>query len=89
MKRQKSAIFPKKIEHKYNGEKNYCKIKDNFHYTGNYRGAAGSIYNLKCSIPKEIPVVFHNGSNYGYHFIRKELTKGFSWIFNSPGENNK
>ena len=35
MKRQKSAIFPKKIDHKYNGEKNYCKIKDNFHYTGN------------------------------------------------------
>ena len=25
------------------------------------------------SIPKEIPIVFHNGSKYDYHFIIKEL----------------
>ena len=30
---------------------------------------------LKYSIAKEIPVVFHNGSNYDNHFIIKELTK--------------
>ena len=27
------------------------------------------------SIPKEIPIVFHNGSTYDYHFIIKELVK--------------
>ena len=26
-------------------------------------------------IPKEIPIVFHNGSTYDYHFIIKELVK--------------
>ena len=29
--------------------------------------------NLKFNVPNEIPVVFHNGSNYDYHFIVKEL----------------
>ena len=39
--------------------------------TGECRGAANTICNLKDSIPKGIPVVFHNGSNYGYQFITK------------------
>ena len=29
----------------------------------------------KCRIPKEILVVFHNGSTFDYHFIIKELAK--------------
>ena len=29
--------------------------------------------NLRYKIPKEIHVVFHNGSTYDYHFIIKEL----------------
>ena len=33
------------------------------------------ICNLKYSVTKDILVVFHNGSNYDYHFIIKELTK--------------
>ena len=28
-------------------------------------------------MPNEIPVVFHNGSNFGYHFIMKELANNF------------
>ena len=39
--------------------KNYRKVKDQCHYTGKYRGAAHSICNLKYSIPKEFPAVFH------------------------------
>ena len=42
---------------------------------GKYRGAAHNICNLRYKIPKEIPVVFHNGSTYDYHFIIKELVK--------------
>ena len=38
-------------------------------------------------IPKEILVVFHNGSNYDYHFIIKELTKGSEVEFNCLEEN--
>ena len=45
------------------------KVRDHCHYTGKYRGAAHSICNLRYKIPKEIPVVFHNGSTYYYHFI--------------------
>ena len=49
-------------------KKNY-KVKDHCHYTGKYRGAAHNICNLRDKIPKEIPIVFHNGSTYDYHFI--------------------
>ena len=55
--------------------KKYYKVRDHCHYTGKYRGAAHNICNLKYKIPKEIPVVFHNGSTYDYHFIIKELVK--------------
>ena len=33
------------------------------------------ICNLKYSIPKKIPIFFHYGSNYDYHFIIKELVE--------------
>ena len=51
------------------------KVRDHCHYTGKYRGAAHNICNLRCKVPKEIPVVFHNRSTYDYHFIIKELVK--------------
>ena len=34
-----------------------------------------SICNLKYSVPKEKPIIFHNGSNNNYHFIIKELAE--------------
>ena len=64
----------------------YHKVRD-FHYTGEYRGAAHSICNSKCSVPKKIPIVFHNRSNYDYHFIIKELQKEFKKQFTCLGEN--
>ena len=51
-------------------EFNY-KVKVNCHYTGKCRGAAHSIPTLRCKTPKEIPVVFHIGSTYDYHFMSK------------------
>ena len=47
------------------------------HYTGIYRGAAHSICNLRYSTQRDIPVVIHNGSNYDFHWIIKELAEEF------------
>ena len=52
-------------------KKKKCKVRDHCHYTGEYRGAAYRICNLKYSEPKESFIVFHNGSNYGYHLLLK------------------
>ena len=57
--------------------KRYRKVSDHCHYTGEYRGVAHSICNLKYSVPKKIPIAFHNGSNNDYHFIIKELAEEF------------
>ena len=70
-------------------DKKYCKVKDHCHYTGKYRGAAHNICNLGYKIPKEIPIVFHNGSTYDYHFIVKELVKEFERNFECLGENTE
>ena len=43
-------------------DKKYCKVRDNYHYTGEYRGAAQSICNLKYSVTKKCSIAFHNGS---------------------------
>ena len=63
----------KRILTKLSKKINYKKVRDHCHYTGKYRGSAHSICNLKFNVPNEVPVVFHNGSNYDYHFIIKEL----------------
>ena len=70
-------------------DKNSFKVRDHCHYTGKYRGAAHDICNLRYKIPKEIPVVFHNGSTYDYHFIIKELAEEFEWEFECLGENTE
>ena len=65
------CICQEKFEKKYLKDKKYRKVRDHFHYTGGYRGAAHRICNLKDSVPKKIPIAFHNGSNYNYHFVIK------------------
>ena len=65
------------------------KVRDHCHYTGKYRGAAHSICNLRYKISKEIPVVFHNGSTYDYHFIIKQLAREFKGYFHCLGENTE
>ena len=42
---------------------------------------------MKYSIPKNIPVSFHNGSNYDYRLIIKELAKDVETKFNFIAEN--
>ena len=65
------------------------KVRDYSHYTGKNWGAAHSICNLRCKIIKEIPVVFHNGSAYDYHFITKYLARKFNRYFDCLGENTE
>ena len=56
---------------------------------GKYTGAAHNNCNLRYKVPKEIPIVFHNGSIYDYHFIIKELGKEFEGNFECLGENTE
>ena len=78
-------------------EKKFCtdnnkrmrKVRDHCHYTGKYRGAAHSKCNLEYIIVKEIPVLFHNGSVYDYHFIIKYLAREFKSNFEYLGENTE
>ena len=44
---------------------------------------------MRYKVPKEIPVVFHNGSTYDYHFIIKELVKEFQDNFECLGKNTE
>ena len=65
------------------------KARDYCHYTGKYRGAARSKCNLNYKIVKEIPVLFHNGSVYDYHFIIKYLAREFKVNSECLGENTE
>ena len=60
-----------------NAFKLYHKVIDHCHCTGTFRGAAHRICNLRYKTSKEIPIVFHNGSTYDYHFIINKLAKEF------------
>ena len=50
---------------------NYWRVTDHYHYTVRDRFAAHSFCNLKFNVSYETPIVFHNSSNYDYHFIIK------------------
>ena len=57
--------------------KNYIikrKVKDHCLYTGKFRGAAHSKFNLNYKVPKVIPIIIHNTS-YDVHFIINQLAK--------------
>ena len=88
MKMQKSVIFVKKtLKINMLKIKQNCKDRDYCHYTDGYRGVVHRIYNLQHSVPKEILIVFHNGSIYDYHFIIKEPAQEYEKQFNCLGEN--
>ena len=97
---KKKTMIPltKEEEDNYNKE-NTCyickndfnndKVKDHCHFTGKYRGAAHNTCNLRYKVPKNIPVIFHNGSTCDYHFIIKERASEFDGNFECLGENTE
>ena len=87
--KQKVCYICKKEFNTDNSDKKHHKVKDQCPYTGKYRGAAHNICNLRYRIPKETPIVFHNGSTYDYQFIIKELVKEFNGNFECLGENTE
>ena len=58
------------------GDEKKNKVRDHCHLTNRFRGAAHAECNRNYRIPKFIPVVFHNLSNYDAHlFIKKMFNK--------------
>ena len=97
---KKKTMIPltKEEEDNYNKEStchickkdfNNDKIRDHCHFTGKYRGAAHNMCNLRYKVSKNIPVIFHNGSTYDYHFIIKELACELEGNFECLGENTE
>ena len=86
---QKVCYICKKEFNTDDSDKKHYKVKDHCHYTGKYRGEAHTICNLRYKIPKEISIVFHNGSTNDYHFIINELVKEFDGKFECLGENTE
>ena len=41
-------------------ELNTDKVRDHFHVTDKFRGAAHNKCNLKLRIPRKLPIIFHN-----------------------------
>ena len=62
-------ICKEKFENKYLKNKKCHEINYHCYCTGEYRGVVHSTFNLKYIVPKKIPTVVHNGSNYDYNFI--------------------
>ena len=58
-------------------KKNHIKVRDHDHCTGKYRGEAHLICNLRQSTQIDIPVFFHNGTNYDFDLIINKLAKEF------------
>ena len=82
-------LFMQKKTFFEDSKNNYIKVRDHCHYTGKYSGAAHKICNMMYNTPREVLVIFHNGSSYDYHFIIKGLAEEFKGEFECLGENKE
>ena len=75
----------------YDEDKNYYKSKNYCKFTGKYQGTCHKICKLRYATLKEIPIIFHNGSKYDYHFIINQLAISFKAYgsFQCLGENSE
>ena len=74
-KSNKHSHFQKTFGREYNNDNNFGKVRDHCFNTSEYKGWAHSICNYRFIVPKDIPVIFQNGSNYDYRFIINKLAK--------------
>ena len=68
-----TVIFVKK----FLVQRKSTKVRDDNHYTAEYRRAAHVICNLRYSTQVDIPVYLHNGSKYDFNLVINELAKEF------------
>ena len=83
---KKEFCYDKNEKNKF---KLYQKVRNHCHYTGKFRVPAHSICYLRYKVQREISVINHNGSNYDYDFIIKELAEDFKSQFECLGENTE
>ena len=55
--------------------KNNVKLRDHGHITGKYTGSAHRDCNANVKLNHEIPILFHNLTNYESHLIIQQLDK--------------
>ena len=61
----------------YDEDKNYYKAENYCKFTGKYQSTCHKICKIKYTTLKEIPIIFHSGSNFDYHFIINQLATSF------------
>ena len=65
------------------------KVRDHYHFTGEFRGAAHNECNLSCRKPLILPVIFHNLQGYDAHLFIKQLAKVQGDLFSIPTTEEK
>ena len=68
---------------------NFKNVKDYGYYTRKCRGPAHKLCNSRYQEQRNIPVIIHNGSNYDFHLIIKELAKKIKSKMRCIGENTE
>ena len=82
-------ICGEKFEDKYGNDEKYCKVRNHWHHTDEFKGAAHSICTLRYSILKQIIAFFRSWPNYDYNFIIKDVAEELERQFTCLRENTE